>query len=188
MSSETHGKDTSCLWETSLTLGFILGFLVLHLSQDIQGGPENPRPGNWNMIVAFSSLIVPMFDAVRVSLHRIRKHRNPFLPDRNHIHHKLIRAGIKRTAHVLATILGIDLFFICFNALLADEMNVTLLIIIDIIIYTSMHLVINHFIRKNGGGPSYIPVEELAKTEPELARELGLDSSEKSDTNNANRE
>ena len=127
------------------------------------------------MIVAFSSLIVPMFDAVRVSLHRIRKHRNPFLPDRNHIHHKLIRAGIKRTAHVLATILGIDLFFICFNALLADEMNVTLLIIIDIIIYTSMHLVINHFIRKNGGGPSYIPVEELAKTEPELARELGLD-------------
>ena len=159
----------------SLTLGFILSFLVLHLSQDIQGGPENPRPGNWNMIVAFSSLIVPMFDAVRVSLHRIRKHRNPFLPDRNHIHHKLIRAGIKRTKHVLITILGIDLFFICFNALLADKMNVTLLIITDIVIYTSMHLVINRFIRKNNGGPSYIPVEELARTEPELARELGLD-------------
>lgn len=154
----------------SLTLGYILSFLTIHLSQDISG-----EHGKWQMIVAFSSLLVPMFDVVRVSLHRIRKGRSPFLPDKNHIHHKLIRAGMKKTGHVLVTILGIDLFFIAFNALLADRINITLLLLCDIAIYTAMHLVINRFIRKNNGGPSYVPVEELAKSEPELAKELGLD-------------
>ena len=154
----------------SLTLGYILSFLTIHLSQDISG-----EHGKWQMIVAFSSLLVPMFDVVRVSLHRIRKGRSPFLPDKNHIHHKLIRAGMKKTGHVLVTILGIDFFFIVFNALLAGRLNITLLLFCDIAIYTAMHLVINRFIRKNNGGPSYVPVEELAKSEPELAKELGLD-------------
>ena len=154
----------------SLTLGYILSFLTIHLSQDISG-----EHGKWQMIVAFSSLLVPMFDVVRVSLHRIRKGRSPFLPDKNHIHHKLIRAGMKEIKYVLITILGIDLFFIAFNALLADRINITLLLLCDIAIYTAMHLVINRFIRKNNGGPSYVPVEELAKSEPELAKELGLD-------------
>ena len=154
----------------SLTLGYILSFLTIHLSQDISG-----EHGKWQMIVAFSSLLVPMFDVVRVSLHRIRKGRSPFLPDKNHIHHKLIRAGMKKTGHVLVTILGIDLFFIVFNALLAGRLNITLLLFCDIAIYTSLQFIINRFIRKNNGGPSYIPVEELAKSEPELAKELGLD-------------
>lgn len=154
----------------SLTLGYILSFLTIHLSQDISG-----EHGKWQMIVAFSSLLVPMFDVVRVSLHRIRKGRSPFLPDKNHIHHKLIRAGMKKTGHVLVTILGIDLFFIVFNALLAGRLNITLLLFCDIAIYTSLQFIINRFIRKNNGGPSYVPVEELAKSEPELAKELGLD-------------
>lgn len=154
----------------SLTLGYILSFLTIHLSQDISG-----EHGKWQMIVAFSSLLVPMFDVVRVSLHRIRKGRSPFLPDKNHIHHKLIRAGMKKTGHVLVTILGIDLFFIVFNALLAGRLNITLLLFCDIAIYTSLQFIINRFIRKNNGGPSYIPVEELAESEPELAKELGLD-------------
>ena len=154
----------------SLTLGYILSFLTIHLSQDISG-----EHGKWQMIVAFSSLLVPMFDVVRVSLHRIRKGRSPFLPDKNHIHHKLIRAGMKKTGHVLVTILGIDLFFIVFNALLAGRLNITLLLFCDIAIYTSLQFIINRFIRKNNGGPSYVPVEELAESEPELAKELGLD-------------
>ena len=154
----------------SLTLGYILSFLTIHLSQDISG-----EHGKWQMIVAFSSLLVPMFDVVRVSLHRIRKGRSPFLPDKNHIHHKLIRAGMKKTGHVLVTILGIDFFFIVFNALLAGRLNITLLLFCDIAIYTSLQFIINRFIRKNNGGPSYVPVEELAKSEPELAKELGLD-------------
>lgn len=167
----------------SLTLGFILSFLVLHLSQ-----PEQTSCGqeicDWQIIVAFSSLMVPLFDVVRVSLHRIRKHRNPFLPDKNHIHHKLIRAGMTRVSHVLITIIAIDIFFIAFNAIFADQINSTILLLIDILIYTAMHLIINYFIKKNNGGPSFIPVEELAKSEPELARELGIDNTEEVEEKN----
>lgn len=123
------------------------------------------------MTIAFSTLLVPMLDVVRVSLHRIRKGRSPFLPDKNHIHHKLIRAGM-RMRSVLITILLTDVFFITMNTLLSDRINLTFILLIDIVLWTAFQLVINHFIRKNGGGPSYIPPEELAKTEPELAREL----------------
>ena len=124
-----------------------------------------------DMIVAFSTLLVPMLDVVRVSLHRIRKGRSPFLPDKNHIHHKLIRAGMK-TKFVLITILITDLFFIVMNTLLADRINLTFILLIDVVLWTAFQLVINRFIKKNGGGPSYIPLEELAKTEPEIAKEL----------------
>ena len=151
----------------SLTLGYILSYLVIHLSQEADFEPGGAK----NMIIAFSALLVPMFDVVRVTLHRIRKGRSPFLPDKNHFHHKLIRAGM-RTPAVLVTILAADLFFIIMNSILAGRLNLTFILIIDIALYTAMHLVINHYIRKNGGGPSYVPVEELAKSEPELAEEL----------------
>ena len=151
----------------SLTLGYILSYLVIHLSIS----PEYKTGGAMNMIIAFSTLLVPMLDVVRVSLHRIRKGRSPFLPDKNHIHHKLIRAGM-RMRSVLITILLTDIFFIAMNILLADRINLTFILIIDVILWTAFQLVINHYIKKNGGGPSYIPPEELAKTEPELAKEL----------------
>ena len=163
----------------SLTLGFILSFLVLHICQ--ADNTASAVTNNWKIIVALSSLLVPLFDVVRVSLHRIRKHRNPFLPDKNHIHHKLMRAGMTRVSSVLITIIAIDVFFIVFNAVLADKINSTILLLIDITIYTAIHIVINYFIRKNNGGPSYIPVEELAKSEPELAKELGLDKTQGAD-------
>ena len=163
----------------SLTLGFILSFLVLHICQ--ADNTASAVTNNWKIIVALSSLLVPLFDVVRVSLHRIRKHRNPFLPDKNHIHHKLMRAGMTRVRSVLITIIAIDVFFIVFNAVLADKINSTILLLIDITIYTAIHIVINYFIRKNNGGPSYIPVEELAKSEPELAKELGLDKTQGAD-------
>lgn len=150
----------------SLTLGYILSYLVIHLSFGSSG-----RKDTMDMIVAFSTLLVPMLDVVRVSLHRIRKGRSPFLPDKNHIHHKLIRAGMK-TKFVLITILITDLFFIVMNTLLADRINLTFILLIDVVLWTAFQLVINHFIKKNGGGPSYIPLEELAKTEPEIAKEL----------------
>ena len=157
----------------SLTLGYILSYLVIHLSLDT----NVHEGGTLYMIIAFSTLLVPMFDVVRVSLHRIRKHRSPFLPDKNHIHHKLIRAGMKVPA-VLVTILVIDLLFIAMNSVLAEHINVTFILLIDMALYTAIQLVINHFIRKNHGGPSYVPVEELAKSEPELAKGAGAGQEE----------
>lgn len=150
----------------SLTLGYILSYLALHLSQKAE-----TAEGEEYMVIAFSTLLVPMLDVIRVSLHRIRKGRSPFLPDKNHIHHKLIRAGMK-TPYVLITILAADLFFIGLNTILAGQINLTWILATDIVLWTAFQLVINHYIKKNDGGPSYIPLEKLAESEPELAREI----------------
>lgn len=130
----------------SLTLGYILSFLVIHLSTEDCGTTSSQT-----MVLAFSTLLVPMLDVVRVSLHRIRKGRNPFLPDRNHLHHKLVRTGM-RTRSVLVTIVLIAVFFILFNAMLVSWLNanVTIIVILDIAIWTLMHLAINKGIRRYG--------------------------------------
>ena len=69
---------------------------------------------NTDMILAFSTLIVPLFDVVRVVVHRLREKKNPFLPDQNHFHHKLLRTGM-RVRTVMVTILCVSLFFIGFD-------------------------------------------------------------------------
>ena len=45
--------------------------------------------------VAFCILFVPLFDTMRVMITRIKKKTSPFKPDKNHIHHLLLRTGLK---------------------------------------------------------------------------------------------
>lgn len=126
----------------SLTLGYIISLLVIHLSRvDLHKGVEDQS----NLVLAFSTLIVPLFDVVRVVMHRLREGKNPFLPDKNHIHHKLLRTGM-RIRMVLVTILCVSSFFIVLNAILVHKIAVTLLLLIDIAIWTVMQGVINHYI------------------------------------------
>ena len=129
----------------SLTLGYVLSFLVIRLSVSEQASPSGPNP---YMVVAFSTVLVPLFDVVRVVLHRrLRERKNPFLPDKNHFHHKLLRTGM-RVRMVMVTILLVSMFFIGLNILLAWRMNVTLLVIINIVCWSLLHLTINVFIRR----------------------------------------
>lgn len=135
----------------SLTLGFILSFLTLRICLT---GTEGKFVTN-HVIVAVSSLIVPLFDVIRVAIHRIRRGRNPFKPDRNHIHHKLLRAGLRKR-YVTIAIVGLALFFILFNYLLNPHLNITFLLILDLILWYGFHAVLNYYIRKAEGIPHSI--------------------------------
>ena len=128
----------------SLTLGYVLSFLVIRLSVSEQASPSGPNP---YMVVAFSTVLVPLFDVVRVVLHRLRERKNPFLPDKNHFHHKLLRTGM-RVRMVMVTILLVSMFFIGLNLWLAWRMNVTLLVVINIVCWSLLHLTINLFIQR----------------------------------------
>jgi UDP-GlcNAc:undecaprenyl-phosphate/decaprenyl-phosphate GlcNAc-1-phosphate transferase len=44
-------------------------------------------------VFAGSLLIIPIFDTLRVMFVRLMMRRSPFLPDRNHLHHRLILLG-----------------------------------------------------------------------------------------------
>lgn len=126
----------------SLTLGYILSFIVLRLSFSSSPDSDSVR----SMIIAFSTLIVPLFDVVRVVIHRVRKGRNPFLPDKNHIHHKLLRTGM-RNRYVLVTIICIVIFFIGLNILLTACLSTTLVLLVDVVIWTALQFCINWRIR-----------------------------------------
>lgn len=128
----------------SLTLGYILSFLVIRLSRV---DSADAAAANTDMVIAFSTLLVPLLDVVRVVMHRLRKGRSPFLPDKNHFHHKLQRTGMRLRA-VLVTILCVSVFFIALNVWLVDRMNVTLLLALDIVLWTLMQLAINRKIKE----------------------------------------
>lgn len=129
----------------SLTLGYILSFLVIRLSNVPE---DSGQTAGTDIILAFSTLLVPLLDVVRVVIHRLREKKSPFLPDKNHFHHKLQRTGM-RIRQILLTILGVSVFFIVFNALLADHLEVTLLLLLDIVLWTVMQLFINVYIRRH---------------------------------------
>lgn len=128
----------------SLTIGLLLAFLGLAL---LQWSPDKFPTFRTNpMILTVSPLIIPCFDVVRVFLHRVRRHGNPFLPDKTHIHHKMLAIGLnQRLAMVLIVVASI--IFSIANILLSRYVEVNLLLILNILLWTLANLWLTRHIR-----------------------------------------
>ncbi len=130
----------------SLTLGFILGFLFVKIAMD---NPNVKTFRTEHIVLAYSMLIVPTFDAVRVSIHRIIRHQSPFQADKNHIHHKLIRAGLSMHQSLII-ITALNIAFIAINLLLYSPIGFTGIFFLDIVLYTLFQIVINAACKRKG--------------------------------------
>ena len=120
----------------SLTLGYTLSFLAIKYSQhnaDIMPYTEGA------FIIAFSTMIIPAFDVVRVVLVRIREGHSPFEPDKNHIHHKLLAIGLSPRKAMLS-LLFMSCSFSAANILLVPYVNNTVLLVADIVIWIGLNL------------------------------------------------
>ena len=101
------------------------------------------------LIIGLSTMFLPMFDIVRVVIVRVRNHCNPFLPDKNHIHHKLLRTGI--SSRCVMTVL----VFVSLLLVLATMMGVfyhlgtTFVFLIDVLLWLVFDSTVNYYIRKN---------------------------------------
>ena len=127
----------------SLTIGLILSILGIKLFTHPFDLALDFQPA----VLAFSPLIVPSFDVIRVYIVRIRNHRSPFLPDKNHIHHKFLAAGMKpRTAMV--TIISISTLFTLLNLGLSRYININFIVVIDVIIWIMFNMWLNRVIRQ----------------------------------------
>ena len=133
----------------SLSIGFMLAFLALKISMT---NDARNMLHSMGLLQSMTLLLVPIFDVVRVIFVRICNHRSPMKPDNNHIHHKLMRAGLS-THQTLCVILVLQLLFIGLNFMLMDNLKMTWILIIDIVLYTGIHLLIDVFIRKQGRSP-----------------------------------
>lgn len=117
----------------SLTVGMLLCILSLKMLQCFPSEESRTMPNIF--VLAFSPLVVPCFDVVRVYLRRLRNGKSPFLPDKSHIHHKLLAAGMRqRTA--MGVIVGVSMLFTLCNILLSSVVNVTVLLVGDILVWS----------------------------------------------------
>lgn len=130
----------------SLTIGMILCILCLRLLQcsTTEASAELPNI----LVLAYSPLLIPCLDVVRVYLHRVRNGKNPFLPDKNHIHHKLLALGMRQRMAMVSIVLVSILFSLC-NIFISKYINVTLLVLINVLIWTLLNVWLTYRIKKN---------------------------------------
>ncbi|MCC8114470.1 MAG: undecaprenyl/decaprenyl-phosphate alpha-N-acetylglucosaminyl 1-phosphate transferase [Bacteroidales bacterium] len=123
----------------SLTIGMMISFLGIRMLQI-----DAPMQlGNMNMlVVAFSPLIVPCFDVVRVYGERLSVRRNPFLPDKRHIHHKLLALGWPQR-RAMVTLICVSLLFSVANIAASLWVNINILLVIDALIWVVAILALN---------------------------------------------
>lgn len=123
----------------SLTTGLVLSFLSLQLA----GIDETTTFAADKLVIAFAPLAIPCLDVVRVFVHRVIRGNSPFLPDRVHIHHKLLALGIpQRPAMIL--ILAASAAVISLNLLVSPKVDTFMIIVIDF----SLWVVSNYWLTK----------------------------------------
>lgn len=120
----------------SLTLGYTLSFLAIKYCQV---NPDMMPYTEGAFVIAFSTLIIPAFDVIRVVLVRVRNGKNPFEPDRNHIHHKLLAIGLT-PRKAMTSLLFMSCTFSLVNIVLMPYVNNTLMLLADITVWIVLHL------------------------------------------------
>ncbi|RLD52380.1 MAG: undecaprenyl/decaprenyl-phosphate alpha-N-acetylglucosaminyl 1-phosphate transferase [Bacteroidetes bacterium] len=101
----------------ALVVGFIMAVLVIKFN-DLNGICTGPYKIGAAPAVSIGILIVPIFDTVRVFILRILKGKSPFLPDKQHVHHYLVKltGSHKKSTSI---ILLVNVAFIVISLLLS---------------------------------------------------------------------
>jgi UDP-N-acetylmuramyl pentapeptide phosphotransferase/UDP-N-acetylglucosamine-1-phosphate transferase len=141
----------------SLLLGYIISSFVFRFCE-INAHQPIPEAYQFSAapIAAICVLTIPIFDTIRVSLTRIKHKKSPFLPDKNHIHHLLLKTGIN---HIQTTciLLFVSLLFIAIT-IIGRQWNMWLLLFVDFAIATILTIIlwriIDHVNKKNNTHPT----------------------------------
>ena len=140
--AETHTKifmgDTG-----SLTMGTILAFLSITVTCI----PRADLHSNFNpSVLAIAPLMLPCLDVMRVFFHRMKRRKNPFLPDRCHIHHKLLALGLRQSV-ALVIILFADAALIMLNIVASPYLSCTLILLLDLVLWIVLNMLLTKLIR-----------------------------------------
>lgn len=126
----------------SLTIGLYLSVMSLRISRI----GEMPDGCN-QLVIAFAPLLIPCLDVVRVYLHRLRAHRNPFLPDKTHIHHKLLALGMPQRL-AMVTIIAFATLLTLLNYWLSMHMEITWIFIADLTVWVGANALLTRAIHR----------------------------------------
>ncbi|KZW98859.1 hypothetical protein JL49_20930 [Pseudoalteromonas luteoviolacea] len=133
----------------SMFIGLVVVWLIVFGTQDTFLGEKS-----FNPVTALYLVALPLMDMVAIMFRRIKKKQSPFKPDRNHIHHIFMRAGLSdRQALVILCLLSLTIMLVGITIeLIGFSEWLSLLIFLGI--FMIFNLMINHawvvvkFIRK----------------------------------------
>lgn len=92
----------------SMVVGYLLAWTLIQLSQE--------SPVHLTTIDVLWCVALPVMDTLAVTVRRLRDGTSPFKPDRGHIHHLLLDAGLSPRA-VLATLVALALVLVFIGTL-----------------------------------------------------------------------
>ena len=128
----------------SLTLGYLVSFLLVYMASE-----SGVTFHSEMLIIGLSTVLLPMFDIVRVVIARMKNHSNPFLPDKNHIHHKLLRTGLS-ARWVMAVLVMVSLVIVLVTIMgVKLQLGATLIFFICLGVWLLFDYTVNYFIHKN---------------------------------------
>lgn len=126
----------------SLTIGLVLSLLAIELSRI----PNGEVFAADVLVIAFAPLAIPCLDVVRVFVHRVIRGNSPFLPDRVHIHHKLLALGFPQRPAMI-TILAASAGMIGLDLLMSPAVSTFMIVVIDLAIWVVANYLLTKAIR-----------------------------------------
>lgn len=110
----------------SLMIGF---YLAIQAVVFVNTGLANETIAFWQPampVIAMAILVLPLYDTLRVFILRIARKKSPFDPDRSHLHHVLLDAGLNHRK-IMGVLCSINIFFVVVAVLLSRFVGVTAL-------------------------------------------------------------
>ncbi len=129
----------------SQIVGLVVGMLAVHYAMFTPSNVTNA--GKDTLVVAFCVLMIPCLDVIRVMMGRLRRGKNPFLPDKTHIHHKFLNLGMSHRTAML-TILMLDTVFILLNIGIVRIININIILAADIVLFTLLQIWLSQLVKR----------------------------------------
>ncbi len=130
----------------ALMLGFVLSVGAIKFLQ-INGEPAFVSDYKMNAPISMAAAIaiIPLFDTGRIFLLRLSQGRSPFTPDKLHIHHLLMRMGLKHS-HVALVMGVLYLALVAFIYLLSKKLTDNFLVPIMVLICVGLHFLLRYIV------------------------------------------
>ena len=129
----------------SLILGLIMSVLVIKFNEEniTYNGPYKISSAP---AVSFGILIVPLFDTLRVFTLRILRGLSPFHPDKNHLHHRVLKLGFNHVEST-AVLSSVNVMFIVM-VLTCQSAGMISLMVLNLALASLFSIVTEILIRK----------------------------------------